>query len=103
MPSLSIDSGQFGKKVGKHAQDFGLDPGDAAARAWVRQRIETIHRSAEEVRQGPWNPKGGGANDHYFFREGSDVLVTDAAGEFVTILPGGQQNGWFGSATAINR
>ncbi len=101
IPGLSIDSAQFGRKVVQHAQDFGLDPSDPAARSWVRQRIETVRSGATDVRQGAWHPKGGGGDDYFFFREGSDVLVTDGAGEFVTILPGGHQNGWFQGARPV--
>jgi hypothetical protein len=32
LPALRMEDAQFGKKVGKHAQDFGLDPSDPAVR-----------------------------------------------------------------------
>jgi len=97
--SLWIDSGQFGAKVGKHASDFGLDPSDPAARAQIRSVIENIHASPAEVRQGAWNPNGGGGSDYCFYRLGDDVVVTKADGTFVTILRGGITNGWFHGAT----
>jgi hypothetical protein len=100
-PQLRIDDQQFGSKVGKHAQDYGLDPGDPQAREWVRQHIDNISRSPNEVRQGPWNPKGGGGSDDWFFRQGEDVVVAKNDGTFVTILKGGQSNGWFNSATVV--
>lgn len=98
-PALRIEPRQFGKKVGKHASDFGLDPGNPAHREWVRERIESIAKSPDEVRQGPWNPRGGGGDDFLFFRQGDDVVVSKADGQFVTVLPGGSTNGWFNSAT----
>lgn len=33
---------QFGKKIGKHAIDYGLDPGKAEDRLWMRTMIDTI-------------------------------------------------------------
>lgn len=101
VPSLRIPDAQFGRKIGKHAQDYGLDPSDPAARALLRERIEQIHGQAEEIRQGPWNPSGGGSPAHLFFRQGEDVVVTGPDGTFVTILRGGAGNGWFRSATVV--
>jgi hypothetical protein len=97
--SLTIDDGQFGAKVGKHAQDFGLDPKDPVARAQIRSTIESIHASPDEIRQGAWNPNGGGGPDYCFYRQGDDVVVTRADGTFVTVLKGGVGNGWFRGAT----
>lgn len=94
-----IDDKQFGKKIGKHAKDYGRDPADPASRQWLLDHINDIYRNSDEVRQGPWNPDGGGANDDLFFRKGDDVIVTKNDGEFVTILKGGKDNGWFNGAT----
>jgi hypothetical protein len=102
-PPLSIDDGQFGAKVGKHAADFGLDPADPAARAQICAIINDIHDNFDEVRQGPWNPKGGGGSDYLFYRQGTNVVVTQADGQFVTILQGGETNGWFQRATRVAR
>ncbi|HTN89452.1 MAG TPA: RHS repeat-associated core domain-containing protein, partial [Sorangium sp.] len=99
LPELKVDSVQFGKKVGKHAKDFGLDAGNPAHRQWVRERINTVVQQHDEVRQGPWNPQGGGGNDFLFFRKGTDLVVTKSSGEFVTIFPGGQSNEWFRGAS----
>lgn len=100
-PPLSIDDGQFGAKVGKHAADFRLDPADPEARAQVRAIINDIHDNFDEVRQGPWNPKGGGGSDYLFYRQGANVVVTQANGQFVTILQGGETNGWFQRAIPV--
>lgn len=99
IPALRIAPRQFGKKVGKHGTDFGLDPSVTAHREWVRERIEAIAGHPDEVRQGVWNPRGGGGEDYLFFRQGDDVVVSKADGEFVTVLQGGSTNGWFNSAS----
>ncbi|MEV4056203.1 putative T7SS-secreted protein [Amycolatopsis sp. NPDC049688] len=101
VPEVKVDGKQFGTKVGKHAQDYGLNPADAESRAWVRQHVDDISRTPNEVRQGPWNPQGGGGGDYYFLRKGEDVVVTKSDGTFVTILKGGQSNGWFNGATPV--
>jgi hypothetical protein len=100
-PDLKVDDGQLGTKVGKHARDYGLDPANPADRAWMRGHIEDIAEHPEEVRQGPWNPQGGGASDDFFYRSGNDVVVTKSDGTFVTILKDGIGNGWFKGAGTV--
>lgn len=100
-PKLKVDDSQFGTKIAKHARDYGLDPANPADRAWMRGHIDEIADNPEEVKQGPWNPRGGGAEDDYFFRKGDDVVVTKRDGTFVTILKGGINNGWFKGASAV--
>lgn len=101
LPALKFGNKQFGKKVGKHAEDFGLDASNPAHRTAVRDRIESIVGRYDEVRQGPWNPQGGGGSDFLFYRQGSDIVVTKPSGDFVTVLPGGTTNGWFSRATSL--
>lgn len=98
-PDLRIDDGQFGDKVGSHAKDYGLDPGNAAHRAWLRNHIENIAARPDEVKQGPWR---GGATDYYFYRAGDDVVLAKNDGTFVTILKGGITSGWFRGAQAVD-
>ena len=74
-----------------------------SARDVVRSRIADIHANPTEIRQGSWNPKGGGGTDYRFYRQGSDVVVTRGTGDFVTILKGGESNGWFQGATVIGQ
>ena len=108
-PDLIVDSAQFGKKVGKHAQDFGLNPALQSSRDFVRNHIDDIYTNADEIRTGMWRGLGdvmengnradGMAN---FFRKGNDVVVTDTAGNFVTILKdGATQNTRFKGAEII--
>src|SRR5262249_52267905 len=42
LPKLKVDDEQFGKKVGKHASDFGLDPSKPEDRKAVREKIDDI-------------------------------------------------------------
>lgn len=101
LPGVRFNDRQFGKKVGKHAEDFGLDPSNPEHRQLVRGRIESIVGDYDDVRQGPWNPNGGGGDNFLFYRQGADVVVTQPSGDFVTILAGGQSNGWFNSASSL--
>jgi hypothetical protein len=98
---LTIDDSQFGAKIGKHAQDFGLNPADPADRQALRDTINNIYDNPDEIRQGPWNPKGGGGTDYLFYRQGDDVVVTNSDNVFVTILKDGSNNGWFKGASPL--
>lgn len=98
IPQLSISQSQLGTKIGKHAQDFGLDPRVASDRARVGERIAEIAASPDQVRQGAWNPNGGGGTDYLFYLQGDDVVVAKNDGVFVTVLKGGVNNGWFQGA-----
>ncbi|WP_067648448.1 hypothetical protein [Nocardia harenae] len=97
-PPMHIDKRQFGKKIGKHAEDFGLDPRDPSARIWLRQHFEEVRSSPDEVRSGPYYPDSGGGNDYWFYRKGNDLLITKGDGEFVTCFPLTGPNVWFESA-----
>ena len=98
---LIIDDSQFGAKIGKHAQDFGLNPADPADRQALRDTINNIYDNPDEIRQGPWNPKGGGGTDYLFYRQGDDVVVANSDNVFVTILKDGVGNGWFRGASPL--
>ena len=79
---------QFGKKIGKHAADFGLDPSKEADRKKMNQIIDDIVNHADEIRVGQWRGQTGECK---FYIKGSDVVV--ANGDiFVTILKGGLEN-----------
>ena len=86
---LSINKKQFGKKVGKHAVDFELDPSSETDRAKIMQIIQNIVSTATERRVGFWR---GQQKDVFFYIKGEDVVVTTQNGEFVTILRGGINN-----------
>jgi filamentous hemagglutinin len=84
---LRIADGQFGKKLGKHAADFGLDPSNPPHREAFRGIIEGIASLPDKVVSGTF--RGQGAVD--FLIKGSDVVVSKG-GDFVTILKGGVSN-----------
>lgn len=80
---------QFGKKIGKHAIDYGLDPGKAEDRLWMRTMIDTICTEAEETVKGEWR---GQSEPVKFYIKGDDVVVTTLDDVFITILKGGTSN-----------
>lgn len=80
---------QFGKKIGKHAIDYGLDPGREEDRVWMRTMIDTICTEAEEIAQGEWR---GQPEPVKFYILGDDVVVTTLDDVFITILKGGTAN-----------
>lgn len=80
---------QFGKKVGKHAIDFGLDPSRAEDRERFQSIIDDIMNNAESIRIGEWR---GQPEDVLFHIRGEDVVITDQQNEFITILKGGVNN-----------
>ena len=80
---------QFGKKVGKHAKDFGLDPSIAKDREKFQRIIDDIMSNAESVRIGFWR---GQPEEVIFHIKGKDVVITDQNNEFITILEGGITN-----------
>ncbi len=98
--SFKITNKKFGKKVGKHAQDFGLNPGDPESRTRIEGVINNIvFEPDESPRLGKWRsvgellPDGNRAEGPaIFFRKGNDVVVTDLNGGFVTILKDGANN-----------
>lgn len=100
-PGISVNEKQFGKKWGKHAQDYGLDPADAQSRKWFRERMKEVHSDPDEIRQGPWNPQRGGGDDYLFYKKGNDLVITKANGELVTMFPLSKPNGWHEGAKSV--
>ncbi|MFF9853276.1 RHS repeat domain-containing protein [Streptomyces litmocidini] len=99
-PSLiGAEGKQLGKKWGKHAEDYGKHPGDAAARQWYEQRIKDVRSSPDEVRQGPYRPGQGGSDDYWFYKKGDDLVITKNSGEFVSMFPLSGPNKWYEGAT----
>ena len=56
--NLKMSEKQFGKKVGKHAEDFGLDPGSSESRDFVRNKANEIFREPTEIREGIFRGQG---------------------------------------------
>ena len=55
---LVINDKQFGKKVGKHAKDFGLTPGDPENREKMKEIINDIIDDPDEIVKGMWRGQG---------------------------------------------
>lgn len=87
--TLTVDSAQFGAKIGKHAQDYGLDPSAESTREFFRNEINRIVSDADERRYGDWR---GQEYPVVFHIKGDDVVVESKNGEFITILKGGVSN-----------
>lgn len=77
----------MGRKIGKHAADFSLDPANPAHQAQLRRLIEEISTSPDRVVEGAFRGQG-----PVKFFKGEDVVVTTPTDDFVTILKGGVQN-----------
>jgi len=95
---LNVSGKQFGQKMALRARELGLDPSSSKVRHQFRSRIERIFKNADEVRSGPFRgqgPNGTIGGDNRFFRRGNDVVVTDANGNFITLLTDGVNNGFF--------
>jgi len=86
---LTIDAGQFGKKVGKHAVDFGLDAANGEHREQMAGIINGIVENYDTVAKGAWS---GQQSETLFFIKGEDVVVTTQQKVFITILKGGTEN-----------
>lgn len=80
---------QFGKKVGKHAYDFGLDPSKPEDRIKFQRIIDGIMDKPDEIRVGDWRSQ---PEEVLFFIRGETVVVTKQNKEFITILKGGIAN-----------
>ncbi len=85
---ILITDKQFGKKIGKHAQDFGLDPGKPEDRKRMEDFILDIVNNHDDVAQGSWRGQTGVVD---FFIKGNDVVILNKQ-RFVTILENGVQN-----------
>ncbi|MEV0253895.1 RHS repeat-associated core domain-containing protein [Streptomyces sp. NPDC050732] len=93
-PLSGADGKQLGKKWGKHATDYGKSPGDASARQWYGERIQEVRGRPDSVRQGPYRPGQGGADNYWFYQKGNDLLITKGDGEFVSMFPLDGPNKW---------
>ncbi len=105
---LKIDPVQFGAKVGRHMLEFGRNPVSAADRMWLENYVRGIYANATEFRDGTFSGQGAvlpaGSNARgpvWFFAKGRDVVVTDRADNFVTILKDGINNTSFRTAKIL--
>ena len=82
-------SKQYGKKIGKHAKDYGLNPGNPEDRQKMYDLINNIVKDYDEIRIGSWR---GQAENVEFYIKGKDVVIKGSDGEFITILKDGVEN-----------
>ncbi len=86
---IKFKDSQFGKKAGKHAADYGLDPKSTEDRDKLKSIIRDIRENRSEVRRGQWR---GQTVEVFFHIKGEDVVITKPAGEFITIMKVGVEN-----------
>jgi len=88
---LKIDDEQFGKKIGKHALEFGLDASNSTHRQQIRRRINGIYHNPTMIKVGLYRGQGVGNAEGMvkFYIQGADVVVTDMLGRFITIFKDG--------------
>jgi hypothetical protein len=77
-----ISERQLGRKIGKHAADFGLDPANPVHRAQLRRLIAEITTVPDRVVAGTF--RGQGAVK--FFIKGEDVVVTTPTEDFGSLV-----------------
>jgi hypothetical protein len=80
-----IDDEKFGRKVGQHAFEFGLDAKKEEDREKFSAIILSIANSPDEVVEGTWRDKPQGVT---FYIKGDNVVVMDNQ-DFITILQNG--------------
>jgi filamentous hemagglutinin len=94
--AFSVTNAQLGKKLGKHVEDFGGNPSNAADRQRVLEIINDIGSNPDKVIAGKFAGQGAGAGasrgDVFFRIKGNDVVVTKPDGSFVTVLKDGVTN-----------
>ncbi|WP_182875007.1 RHS repeat-associated core domain-containing protein [Microbispora sp. H10670] len=78
---------QFGSHWGNHSKHYNMNPGDRAARQWYMDRIYEVRNAPDQIRRGPWSPRGNGGDGYWFFLKGNDLLLTKADGKFVSMFP----------------
>ena len=105
---LKMSEKQFGKKVGKHAEDFGLDPSSSESRDFVRNKANEIFGKPTEIREGIFRgqgallPNGSNATGKVrFYIQGRDVVMTDMNNNFITIMKDGINNIYVNKAIKI--
>ena len=95
--SIVATNHQLGKKIGKHAKDWGLDPSDSDDRNKLQSIIEDIIDNADKVSQGNWR---GQPNPCTFYEHDGNLVIVNANNEFVTVMKGGAINVRYQSAIA---
>ena len=90
--TIVFDDSQFGKKNGKHAQEWGLNPRSAQDRQAFKELSRKIVQNSDDVRLVEWdvNPKTGRRDiDVIGFASGDDVVLLKPDGRFITTMKNG--------------
>lgn len=87
--NISFSNEQIGKKIAKHAGDWGLDPSNASDRQAFIDITQGIINYADQITTGEWRDQ---PNPCIFYRKGDDVVIVNAYGEYVTTMKGGASN-----------
>ena len=86
---IKLTSKQLGKKIGKHATDFGLDPSKEEDRETFAQITKAILNEPDQIARGSWRGQKGVCR---FFIKGNDVVVINENLSYVTTLKDGVLN-----------
>lgn len=87
--AIIISTKQFGKKLGKHAAEFGLNPNNEKDREQFLQIIDDVVINKDEVRHGEWR---GQPETVTFYIKGEDVVIVSNENKYITTLKGGVNN-----------
>ena len=80
---VKYDEKQIGKKSGKHAEDFGLDPSKEEDRLKFIEITENIIEKATIEFRGEWP---GVPGESKFYVNGADVVIVSSEGKYVTTM-----------------
>ena len=90
---------QYGKKMGEHARQWGLDPSLKEDRNKLESIIKNIFDNPDEIRIGSYRSQ---PYEVLFFAKGEDVVVTKQNNEYITVLKGGVHCARFKNARKRN-
>ncbi len=74
---------QYGKKIGKHAEDFGLDASNPEHRQIVMDMIDDVTENYDVIKTCEWR---GQADEVDLYIKGKTVVIRKKDGEFITIM-----------------
>lgn len=96
---VAFENKRVGKKLGSHAGDWGLDPGDSADRKELLSIIKGIIDEADKVDFGVWRGQVGPC---LFYVKGDDLVLLDGNARFASVMKGGGNNKRYKSGTTRN-
>lgn len=91
LASVIFPKNRYGKKVRKHAKEWGLDPASAADRQTFHDIVDGVIQEPDEVIEAD-NWRDQPAPQYYYYIRDEDVVVVNGDGESVTLLKGGVNN-----------